>query len=253
MSYAPQPMQPVPVHKPPKSKVTLFLGLGCFFVALLGIILVVWGGSRVSTGVGDLSEQASTLDPVDDPSRTVVALNVPGQTQCQLEPDDYVIWAKVPADAWTRNGESGESEDEAGSAEPDNNSAEPDHSGFDDWDDGKFGTLVDLPEVTWTIEDESNQEIPVYTETNGFYADEVQAGRFTIQSSGSYTIRAEVEELPPGYSFRLLDDVTEEQIEQAARNVGNVAGGFMLIFAGGAMAGLFGLIGLILLIVYLVT
>lgn len=246
MSYAPQPMQPVSIQKPPKSKVTLYLGLVCFFIALLGLVLIFVGSSRISSGVGNLADQATNLDPANDPTRTVVDLNVPGETVCSLQPDEYVIWAKVPPDAINRGEEQEDSDVESAAPEV----PEPD---FSDWENGDFGQMVDLPEVKWTVLDESQIEVPVNVETSGFFADEILAGHLTIHEPGSYTIRAEIEELPPGYSFRLCDDVTEEQLEQAAKSVGSVAGGFMLIFAGGAMAGLFGLIGLILLIVYLVT
>ncbi len=246
MSHVPPPVHPVSYQKPPKSKVTLYLGLACFFVALLGGVLVVWGSSRISSGVGDLADQARTLDPANDPTRTVVDLNVPGETVCTLKAGEYVIWAKVPSDARTRPADRDETED----GDDDANTS---GSNVDEWDDETLGPLIELPPVTWTILDESQAEVPVDSETDGFFADEVQAARLAIDQPAEYTIRAEIDELPAGYSFRLCDDVTEKKLEQAAESVGNVAGGFMLIFAGGAFAGLFGLIGLILIIVYLAT
>ena len=158
----------------PKSKVLLIIGLVCMAIALIAAVLGYMGLSSLKAGFGEIADQMGSFDE-NDPDRFVEPLNVPGETACQLDVKDYLIWATQPADAAA---ESVDASDGAGADEMEN------ESGFDA---SEFASVVYIgPDVTWTVTGPSGDEVTVDTSSYMSSGDQTTVGGFSVSEAGEY-------------------------------------------------------------------
>jgi hypothetical protein len=224
----------------PKSKVLLIIGLVCMVIALIAAVLGYMGLSSVKAGFGEIADQMGSFDE-NDPDRFVEPLNVPGETACQLDVKDYLIWATQPADA------AAESVDASDGADADEMENE---SGFDA---SEFASVVYIgPDVTWTVTGPSGDEVTVDTSSYMSSGDQTTVGGFSVSEAGEYTIAAESDGDFAGYGFKVWDENTAQQLEEFGTSAGKTAGGALQVIGGFFSTCFFGLIGFILLIIFAV-